>query len=111
MIQGRSQTGITIAASHDFCIWPNVTADEGERSAIFFSAATSKENSCAVDLFWQLGKNFAQTFRGCEAQIRRRQFSLIENSKFCASATRCHRLHQHPGGLCSASFNAENALD
>src|SRR6266540_3185628 len=78
-LEGRRQAGITIAARHDFRIWPNVTANERERSVIFLSAAASKENSCAVDLFWQLGKNFAQTFRGCQAQIRRRQFSLIEN--------------------------------
>jgi hypothetical protein len=59
MIEGCSQTGIPIAAGHDFCVWPNVTAKESERSAIFLCAATSNENSCAVDLFWQLGKDFA----------------------------------------------------
>jgi hypothetical protein len=94
MIQGSSQTGITIAASHNFCIWPNVTANERERSAIFLSAATSKENSCPIELFWQLGENFAQTLRGCQAQIGRRQLSLIENTEFCAGVTtRCPHLH------------------
>ena len=110
MIEGRREARIAIAARNDFSVWPNVSANEHERSAIFLSAATSKKNSCAVDLFWQLGKNFPQTFRSCEAQIRRRQLSLIENSEFCASVTtRSHRLHQHPGGFCSASFDAEDA--
>jgi hypothetical protein len=112
VIESGSQTGITIAASHDFCIWPNVTANERERSAIFLSAATSKENSRAINLFWQLGKNFAQAFRGCQAQIRRWQFALSEDSKFYVSiTTRRPGLHQHPCGFCSTSLDAENALD
>ena len=111
MVEGRREAGITIAARHDFRIWPNVSANECERLAIFLGATTGKKNSRAIDLSWQPGKNFAQTFRSCEAQIRRRQLSLIENSEFCASVTtRSHRLHQHPGGFCSASFDAENAL-
>ena len=111
MVEGRRQAGITIAARHNFRIWPNVSANERERSAIFLCAATGKKNSRAIDLFWQLGKNLAQTFRGCQAEIGRRQLPLIENSEFCAGVTAGrHRLHQHPGGFCSASFDAEDAL-
>jgi hypothetical protein len=79
MVEGRREAGITIAARHDFRIWPNVSANECERLAIFLGATTGKKNSRAIDLSWQPGKNFAQTFRGCQAQIGRRQLSLIEN--------------------------------
>jgi hypothetical protein len=79
IVQGRRQAGITIAARHNFRIWPNVSANERERLAIFLGATTGKKNSRAIDFPWQSRKNFAQTFRGCQAQIGRRQLSLIEN--------------------------------
>src|SRR4029453_2995800 len=79
MVQGRRQAGITIAARHDFRIWPNVSANERERLAIFLGATTGKKNSRAIDPSWQPGKNFAQPFLGCQAQIVRPQLSLIEN--------------------------------
>jgi hypothetical protein len=47
--------------------------------AIFLGATTGKKNSRAIDFPWQAGKNFVQTFRGCQAQIGRWQLSLIEN--------------------------------
>lgn len=111
MVEGRREAGITIAARHNFRISPNVSANEREGLAIFLCATTGKKNSRAIDLPWQLGKNFAQTFRGRQAQIGRRQLSLIENSEFYSGVTAGrYRLYEHPGGFCSASFDAEDAL-
>src|SRR6266540_904248 len=63
----------------NFRIWPNVSANERERSTIFLRPAAGKKNSRAIYFPRQSGKNFAQTFWGCQPQIGRRQFSLIEN--------------------------------
>src|SRR5262249_43641560 len=109
MIKGRGHAGITIAARDDFRVWPNFSANERQRSAVFLGAATGKENSCTIDSFWQRSKNFAQAFWGCQAQIRRRQLTLIDNrplrTGISASGTRS--FEYHPCGFCSASFDAK----
>src|SRR5438552_15409323 len=45
MIEGRRNAGITIAARHNFRIWPNVSANERERLAIFLGPITGRKNS------------------------------------------------------------------
>jgi hypothetical protein len=112
MIEGRREAGFAIATGYDFRTWPNVPANERERSAVFLGAATSKENSRAVDLFGQLSKDFAQTLRGCQAPIRRRQLSLIDNRplRWVVSFPGRRSFDQYPPGFCSASFDAEDAL-
>src|SRR4029453_6052974 len=48
MFEGCPQARITIAARHDFRIWPDVFANEGELSAIFLGATPGEENSRAI---------------------------------------------------------------
>src|SRR5215475_15998875 len=69
VLKSRRQPGITIATRYDFRSWPDVFANERERSAIFLGATTCKKNSRAIDFSWQPGKNFAQPFGGRQAQI------------------------------------------
>ena len=111
MVESRSQTRVTVATSHDLRVWPNVGTDEPQRMAIFLCAATGKENPRAIDLLWQLGENFAQTFGRCEAQIGWRQFSLIEDA--CGPTGIIHpacNFHQRPGGFRATAFDSENSL-
>ena len=87
MIERRREAGITVAACHDFRFRPDLEADLPERGAVFVCCATGKENSSAIDLLRQLGKNRAQTLGRGETKIRRLQFSLFQNAKFRAGIT------------------------
>ena len=55
-----------------------------ERATVFGCCATGKENSSAIDLRRQFGKDRAQTLGRGEAKIRGLQFSLLQNAKFRA---------------------------
>ena len=61
MIERRCEAGITVAARHDFRFRPDLEADLPERGAVFGCCATGKENSSAIDLGRQVGKDRAQT--------------------------------------------------
>ena len=109
MIERRCEAGITVAARHDFRVRPDLEADLPERATVFVCCATSKKNSSAIHLLWQLGKNRAQTLGRGESKIRGRQFSLLENAKFRAECIG-YRFYEYPGCFCAAAFHAEDAL-
>src|SRR5437016_2703849 len=102
---------IAIAAGHDFHVWPDLKTHSFDRTAILLCTATSKENSRAIDLLWQLSKDRTQTLGRREPEIRRRQFSPIENAKFPAGIIDpAYSFYQRPGGLRAAAFHPEDAL-
>ena len=86
MTQGCSQTGIAIAADHNFRLRPNLGAEPRERLSIFLSATTGQENSGTIDFFRQLTNHRAQLIRRGEAKVRRREFSLIQSAQFALPA-------------------------
>ncbi len=111
MIEGRCESGVAVAARHNFGIRPDLETDLFERTPIFLCAATRKENSGAIDLFWQHSKNHAQTLARREAKIRWRQFSLVDDVKFPTGITDPgYRFYEYPGGFRAAAFDPENAL-
>ncbi|PYI41552.1 MAG: hypothetical protein DMF12_09960 [Verrucomicrobia bacterium] len=111
MIEGRCEPRVAIAARNDFGVWPNLETDLLERTAIFLSAATGKENSRAIDLLWQLSKNRAQTIGCGEPEIRWGQFSVVDNAKFAARCIHSsHSFRKHPGGFRAAALDPEDAL-
>src|SRR5215475_14966285 len=75
---------IAVAACHNFGVWPDLETDLPERATVFLGCTTRKENSGAIDVRRQLGKNPAQTLGRGKPKIRRRQFSLLQNAKFGA---------------------------
>ena len=109
MIERRREAGITVAARHDFRVWPDLKTDFSEHATVFLGCATRKENSRAIDLLRQFSKDRAQTLGCSEPKIRWRQFSPIENAKFGAGCVR-YGLDHCPGGFRSAAFNPEDAL-
>jgi hypothetical protein len=109
MIKRCGQSGLTVAASHDFAVWPDLETDFSEHETILVGSATGKENSRAIDSLRQFSKDGSQTLWRSEPKIRWRQFSLIENAKFGAGWA-CYGLDQYPGGFCSTAFNPEDAL-
>ena len=109
MIEGRCEAGITVAARHDFRFRPDLAADLPQRATIFGRCATGKENSSAIDLSRQFGKDRAQTLGRGEAKIRGLQFSLLQNAKFRAGCIG-YRFYQYPGGFRAAAFHPEDAL-
>ena len=111
MIERRREAGIAVAARHDFRFQPDLEADSPERVTVFGRCATGKENSSAIDLRRQFGKDRAQTFRRGEAKIRRLQFSLRQNAKFPTGITDPgYSFDQRPGGFRAAAFHSEDAL-
>src|SRR5216117_2275946 len=84
MIERRCEAGITVAARHYFRFRPDLEADLPQLATVFGCGATSKENSSAIDLPRQFGKDRAQTLGRGEAKIRGLQFSLLQNAKFRA---------------------------
>jgi len=109
MIKRRRQPRLTVTASDDSRFWPNPEADFLEQAPILLRAATGEENSRAIDFRWQLRENLSQTFGRCQTQVRRRQFSLIQNAKFWRRLAG-NRFHQHPGGFRATALNSEDAL-
>jgi hypothetical protein len=109
MIQRRSQSRLTVTASHNFGVWPDLETDFSKQATIFPGSATREENSGAIDLFRQFGKDGSQALGRGEPKIRWRQLSLIENAKFRAGRA-SYSLDQCPGGFRSAAFNPEDAL-
>ena len=109
MIEPRCKARIAIATGHDFRFWPNLEADLSERATVFGCCATCKENSSAIDLRRQFGKDRAQTLRRGEAKIRGLQFSLLQNSKFRDGCIG-YRFYQYPGGFRAAAFHPKDAL-
>jgi hypothetical protein len=82
-----------------------------QRGAVFCCAATGKENSSAIDLRRQFGKDPAQTFGRGEPKIGRVQFSVLENAKFTTGiADPGCSFDKHPGGFRAAAFHPEDAL-
>ena len=113
MIERRREAGIAVAARHDFRFRPDLEADSPERVTVFGRCATGKENSSAIDLRRQFGKDRAQTFRRGEAKIRGLQFSLLQNAKFPTGiipTCRDYGFDQRPGGFRAAAFHSEDAL-
>ena len=94
MIKRRGQARLAVAACHDFGVWPDLQTDFSERATVFLRCATRKENSSAIDLLRQFGKDCAQTLGRSEPKIRWRQFSPIENAKFGAGCV--PRLRSRP---------------
>ena len=111
MIKRRREAGIAVAARHDFRFQPDLEADSPERVTVFGRCATGKENSSAIDLRRQFGKDRTQTFRRGEAKIRGLQFSLLQNAKFPTGITDPgYGFDQRPGGFRAAAFHSEDAL-
>ena len=109
MIESRREPGIAVAARHDFRFRPDLEADLPQRATVFGCCATGKENSSAIDLPRQLGKDRPQTLGRGEAKIRGLQFSLLQNVKFRAGCIG-YRFYQYPGGFRAAAFHPEDAL-
>ena len=111
MIEGRCEPGVAVAARDDFGVWPDLETHLPEQATISLCAATGKENSRAIDLLWQLSKNHAQTLGRGEPEIRRGQFSLVDNAKFPARCIHSgYSFYQHPGGFRATSFDPEDLL-
>ena len=111
MIEGRCQARVSVAASGDLSVRPYLETNFLERTAIFRRGTTGKKNSRAIDLLWQLSENCAQTLGRGKAEIRRRQFSVLDNAKFRTERTNpSYGFYEHPGGFRAAAFNAEDAL-
>ena len=109
MIERRCEAGITVAARHDFRFRPDLEADLPQRATVFGCCAAGKENSSAIDLRRQFGKDRAQTLGRGEAKIRGLQFSLLQNPKFRAGCIG-YSFYQYPGGFRAAAFHPEDAL-
>jgi hypothetical protein len=78
-----------------------------ERATVFGCCATGKENSSAIDLRRQFGKDHTQTLGGGEAKIRRLQFSLLQNAKFPTGITDPgYSFDKCPGGFRAAAFHS-----
>src|SRR5512140_744580 len=111
MIERRREAGIAVAARHDFRFRPDLEADLPERATVFGCCATGKENSSAIDLRRQFGKDRAQTLGRGEAKIRALQFSLLQNAKFPPGITGPdYSFDKRPGGFRAAAFHSEDAL-
>jgi hypothetical protein len=111
MIERRREARITVAARHDFRVRPDLKADSRQRATVFICAATGKENSSAIDLRRQFGKDGAQAFGRGEPKIRRVEFSLFENAKFTTGITDSgYGFNKRPGGFRAAAFHAEDAF-
>src|SRR6516162_8770874 len=113
MIERCCEAGVAVAARNDFSVLPYLETDLLERAAVFLRSATGKENSGAINLLWQLGKNHAQTLGRREAKIRWGEFSLVDDVKFPAWITprlRGYRFYEYPGGFRAAAFDPKNAL-
>ena len=84
-----------------------------ERATVFLRSATGKENSSAIDVYRQFGKDGAQTLGRGEAKIRGLQFSLLQNAKFPTGiipTCRDYGFDKRPGGFRAAAFHSEDAL-
>ena len=113
MIERRREAGIAVAARHDFRFRPDLETDLPERATVFGCCATGKENSSAIDLRRQFGKDHTQTLGGGEAKIRGLQFSLLQNAKFPTGiipTCRDYSFDKCPGGFRAAAFHSEDAL-
>jgi len=111
MIERRRETGIAIATGHDFRFRPDLEADFPQSLTIFGCCAAGKENSSAIDLLRQFGKDRAQTLGSGETKIRSLQFSLLQNAKFPTGIIYPgYGLDQRPGGFRTAAFHSEDAL-
>ena len=111
MIERRREAGSAVAARHDFRFRPDLKADLPERVTVFGCSATCKENSSAIDLLGQFGKDRAQTLGRGEAKIRGLQFSLLQNAKVPTGiADAEHGFDQRPGGFGTAAFHPEDPL-
>ena len=113
MLERRREARIAVAARDDFRFWPDLEADLPQRLTIFGSCATGQENSGAIDLRRQLGKDRAQTFRRGEAKIRGLQFSLLQNAKFPTGiipTCRDYGFDQRPCGFRATAFHSEDSL-
>ena len=109
MIERRREAGIAVAAGHDFRFRPDLEADLPERAPIFVCCATGKENSRAIDLLRQFGKNRAQTSGVVSRKFDGGSFpcSRMRNS---AAGSFGYSFNQYPGGFRSAAFHPEDAL-
>jgi hypothetical protein len=75
------------------------------------SSAAGKKYSHAIDLFWQFGKDRAQTLGRGEPKIRGLQFPLLQNPKFPTSITSPgYSFDKRPSGFRAATFHSEDAL-
>ena len=113
MIERRREARIAVAASHDFRFRPDLETDLPQRVTVFGCCATGKENSSAIDLRRQFGKDRAQTLGRGEAKIRGLQFSMLQNAKFPTGiipTCRGYGFDQRPGGFRAAAFHPEDAL-
>ena len=111
MIKCRREAGFAVAARHDFRFRPDLEADLPQRVTIFGCCATGKENSSAIDLLRQFGKDRAQTLGRREAKVRGLQFSLLQNAKFPTGiADPGYGFDQRPGSFGTAAFHSEDAL-
>jgi len=78
---------------------------------VFDCCASSKENSGAIDLGRQFGKDRVQPLGRGEAKIRSLQFPLLQNAKFRIGITGSGcSFDKRPGGFCAAAFHSEDAL-
>ncbi len=111
MIKRRCQPRIAVAARDDFRVWPDLKTDVLERLAILRCSAACEENSRAIDLLRELGKNTPQTLGRSEPEVRCRQFALLENAKFPTGITgTSYGLNQQPGSFRATTFDPENAF-
>ena len=113
MIERRREAGIAVAARHDFRFRPDLEADLPKRATVFGCCAAGKENSSAIDLRRQFGKDRAQMLGRGEAKIRGLQFSLLQNAKFPTGiipTCRDYGFDKRPGGFRAAAFHSEDAL-
>ena len=111
MIERRREARIAVAARHDLRFRPDLEADLPQLATVFGCCATGKENSSAIDLRRQFGKDRAQTARCGEAKIRGLQFPLLQNAKFPTGITYVgYGFDQRPGGFRTAAFHSEDAL-
>src|SRR4030095_14512098 len=109
MIESRGQPRLAVTGCDDLGVWPDLERNLSSRAAILIRCATRKENSSAIDLLRQFGKDGPQTFGRREPKIRWRQFSLTENAEFGAECVH-HSLGQYPCGFRAAAFHPEDAL-
>src|SRR5205085_9911779 len=75
--KGSRDSGITVAAGDDFCLWPDFGAQTSECVSVFRCDAASKKHIGPIDVFRQLGQNHTQPPRRLESQIRWYQFAVI----------------------------------
>jgi hypothetical protein len=113
MIERRREARMAIAAGYDFRLWPDLETDLPKRVTVFGRCATGKENSSAIDLFWQFAQDRTQTLGCSEPKIRRLQFSLLQNTKLPSGIIRTCRdygFDQRPGRFRTAAFHSEDVL-